>query len=349
MFRTSVQPWRDVWVVVRGVGDRFKCSVLVECVSGTNVYLNLPPQFERRNAVEEIQHVLWIFNIPPLAGGGRARRGPGDPDPGQPEPGRLVPPGLLAAARIAAPERHHRQPGPRRRDPVQPGPAGYQVRVLALLLQLDGARLAHVDGVHHHGARPAHQPVGERAQRQGGPGVVVPAGGRPLHQLQDQGGEPVRVAPEPEAGAALRGRRQPVRAQGPDARRLVPAAGVHRVRGQGERGLHVEELHHEAEHPREVHRVVSERDDPAGAVAAAVPAGGLPALQGVHRPPGRRREHPVRGEGGRAPGPGSGGLQGPRSWTRLQHLRADRERGRGVGADDRTVPHRPPAADERDV
>lgn len=102
--------------------------------------------------MQEIRPVLWIRPVPSVAAGRGPRRGPGDPDPRQPEPRRLLPPGLLPAARVAAAQRHHRQQGHRGRDPVQPGPAGHQVRVLALLLQLDGPRLAHLDRLHHHGS-----------------------------------------------------------------------------------------------------------------------------------------------------------------------------------------------------
>jgi len=67
------------------------------------------------------------------------------------------------------------------------------------------------------------------------------------------------------------------------------------------------------QHTWQVHRVVPKWNHSPGAVASAVPCRYLHSLQGVHRPRQRRWECPLRGEGGRAPGPGPGGFQGTRA------------------------------------
>ena len=74
----------------------------------------------------------------------------------------------------------------------------------------------------------------------------------------------------------------PLPAEGPHPRGHLRDPALHRLREQGERGLHQHQLHHQAQHAGQVHRVVQERDDAVGAVAAALPGGGVHGLQGRH-------------------------------------------------------------------
>ncbi|XP_073967535.1 uncharacterized protein [Choristoneura fumiferana] len=127
-------------------------------------------------------------------------------------------------------------------------------------------------------------------------------------------------------------------------RRHLPAARLHAAARQGECRLRLQELHHQAQHAGQVHRVVPQRDHAAGAVAAALPARRLHSLQGIDSAAGCARVGAVRGEGGRAAGAGAGRLQGAGAGPRLQHLRADRVRARDLRAHTaqyRTVPLRP--------
>lgn len=103
-----------------------------------------------------------------------------------------------------------------------------------------------------------------------------------------------------------------------------------------------------AQHARQVHSVVPQRDDAAGAVAAAVPVGRLHALQGVDRAGGRARLRALRGEGGRAAGARAGRLQGTGAGPRVQHLRADCLRAADLRAHHGAVPHGAAAAPQRD-
>lgn len=68
---------------------------------------------------------------------------------------------------------------------------------------------------------------------------------------------------------------------------------------------------------------------------------------GVDPTAGRARLGAVRGEGGRAAGPGAGRLQGPGAGARVQHLRADRVGARDLRAHHGAVPHGAAAAPQR--
>ena len=55
---------------------------------------------------------------------------------------------------------------------------------------------------------------------------------------------------------------------------------LHDVREQGERSVHKHQLHNAAQHPRQVHRVVQERDHAPRPLAAALPCWCLFRVQG---------------------------------------------------------------------